>query len=178
MRQLSWGALVLVVTTLTPTLALAKLAVGSTVSNVTLRNGHDKPTGIPDLGKKVLTLFYVDPDVRAQNEKFGELLKKAKLDASQHRKVGVVNMKDTWKPDFLIRKMIRSKMKTFKSTVLMDPAHLLKKAWKLGKSNGTVVVMVIGTDRKVKFLKHGALNAAERTSTLTFIKTLLARGGK
>lgn len=178
MRKLPSAGIVLAALALSPGLALADVAVGTRISNVTLRDARDKPAAIPDLGKKVLTIFYADPDVKGQNERFGELLERANFDRAQHRRVGVVNMKDTWKPSFLIRKMIRSKVKTFKSTVLMDPAHQLKQAWKLGKTNGAVVVLVIGSDRKVKFVKRGAMSSSERTSTLELIKTLLANGGK
>ena len=179
MRKCLWlGGMMLAAIALTPGPALADLAVGTKVSNVTLRNAQDKPSRIPDLGKKVLTIFYVDPDEKEQNEKFSKAVKEANFDKYLFRKLGVVNMEDTWKPNFLIRKMIRSNQKAFGSMVLMDPEHFLKKAWKIGKTNDTVVVMVIGSDSKVKFLKHGALNAAERKSTIELIKKLLAKDDK
>lgn len=156
----------------------AALKVGDKVSSVKVRDSNDKPAWIPDLGKKVLTIFYTDPDEKEMNEKFREELKAAKPDKSKYRGMGVVNMKDTWKPNFLIRKVVRSKIKKFKSTILTDKDHTLKKAWKLGDCNEKDVVIVIGVDKVVKFIKKTKLTPAERKATLALVKRLIGEQSK
>ena len=151
------------------------LKVGDTAVNIKVRDANDKAASIPDLGKKVLALFYTDPDVKDQNEPFRNMMKAAKLDKSKYRGLGIVNLKDTWKPNFLIRKIIRGKIEKFKSVILTDPGHLLKNKWKLGDCNEKDVVIIIGKDAKVKYIKKSALNKNEMKKTLGLIKELMAK---
>ena len=83
------------------------------------------PRRIPDIGKTVISLLH-RPDVKDQNEAFRDKLKAQKLDETRYRGMGVANLKDTWKPNFLIRKIIRGKMEKFKSLILTDTNHTLK----------------------------------------------------
>ncbi len=47
--------------------------------NANIRDANDAPATIPDLGKKVLAVFYSDPDVSDQNDPFADKLKAANL---------------------------------------------------------------------------------------------------
>lgn len=153
---------------------LTAIQVGQTVNNVHIRDANDQPAWIPDLGRKVITIFYTDPDVKDQNDPFADMLKAAKLPKKYYRGVGVANLKDTWKPSSIIRVFVRQKIKKYKSTILTDPDHLLKKAWRLGDCNEKSVVVVIDRNRTVRFVKKGALSGAERKSTFDLIKKLIA----
>jgi len=146
------------------------LKVGDTVKNLKVRDSNDNPAWIPDLGKKVLTIFYTDPDEKDMNEPFRDMLKAAKLDKTTYRGLGIVNLKDTWKPNFIIRKVIRGKIKKFKSTILTDPAFIVRNQWHMGDCNNKDVVIVVGKDKKVKFIKKGPLTAAEKKATLALIR--------
>lgn len=148
------------------------LKVGSKVSPLKVRDANDKPRWMPDIGKKVVTIFYTDPDVKDQNEPFRELLKAQKLDKKIWRSYGVVNLKDTWKPNFIIRKVIRNKIAKFKALILTDKDHTLKKKWGLGDCNEKDVVIVIGKDRRVKYIKMGQMFPSERKKALELIKSL------
>ncbi len=151
------------------------LKVGQKVNTVKVKDAKDKPAWIPDFGKKVITLFYSDPDVKDMNEPFRELLKAAKLDKKHYRGLGVVNMKDTWKPNFAIRSVIRSKIKKFKATILTDPDYTLKKKWKLGECNEKDVVIIIGKDKKVYYVKKDRMSKAAQKKALKLIKELMAK---
>jgi predicted transcriptional regulator len=155
--------------------AALALSVGERVSSVQIRDANNKPAWIPDIGKKVITLFYTDPDVKDQNEPFRDLLKAASLDATRYRGIGVANLKDTWKPNFIIRKIIRGKIEKFKALILTDTDHTLKRAWNLGDCNEKDVAIIIGKDQKVHFLKAGALTDAERQRALALIKQLMTK---
>jgi len=149
------------------------LKVGDVVKSVKVKDASDNPAWIPDIGKKVITLFYTDPDVKDLNEPFRDRLKAAKLDLSRYRGVGVVNMDDTWKPNFAIRSVVRGKIKKFKALILTDPDHLLKRAWRLADCNEKDVVIIIGKDAKVRYLAYGAMSVAEQKRGLELVKKLM-----
>jgi hypothetical protein len=151
------------------------LEVGQTVSTVWLKDGSNRPAAIPDLGKKVLVLFYTDPDVKDQNEPFRDALLAQHLDAGRHRGVGVANMKDTWLPNWIIRRAVRQKAAKFKSLILTDPDHLLRKAWDLGDCNGKDVLIIVGKDRRVAFFKPGKLTDEEVRRAVQLVKDLIQR---
>ncbi len=173
-RRLATAAVVVLLGGLSGPQALA-LKPGDLVKNVPLRDASDKPANIPDLGQKVVVLFYTDPDVKDMNETFREKLKAQKLDKSKMRPLGVANLKDTWKPNFIIRKVIRGKIEKFKSVILTDKEHMLKRFWNLGDCDDQDLVIVIGRDLKVKFLKKTALTEAEIKSTIQLVKDLMAK---
>ncbi|HNU68478.1 MAG TPA: YtfJ family protein [Myxococcota bacterium] len=159
---------------MTSTVAVA-LNKGDTVSTVTVKDSKDKDAQIPDIGSKVLAIFYTDPDVQNQNEPFRELLNKSGLDLAKFRGLGVVNMKDTLLANAIIRSVVRGKEKKFNSLILTDPSHLLKNAWNLGDANGKDIVIIIGKDKKVHYIKAGKMTEAEQQKGLELIRELCAR---
>ena len=154
--------------------ARAELKVGYTVKSIKVKDAKDNPAWIPDIGKKVITFFYTDPDVKDQNEPFRDALKAAKLDEKKYRGIGVVNMKDTWKPNFAIRSVVRKKIAKFKSLILTDPDFTLKKKWGLGDCDEKDVVIIVGVDKKVKYIKMGKMSKAEIKKGLALVKKLIA----
>jgi predicted transcriptional regulator len=169
------GALAVAVALLWPMAAARALRLGQTVNTVWVKDGDNRPAAIPDVGKKVLTIFYTDPDVKDQNEPFRDLLKASGLDRNNYRGLGIVNMKDTWKPNVFIRRVVRQRMAKFNSLILTDPDHTLKKAWDLGDCNEKDVAIIIGKDRKVYFVKAGKLTADEMKKAVQLIKQLSAK---
>jgi predicted transcriptional regulator len=171
-RRYWMGAIL--ITTLIPLGAMA-LGVGDTVSSVQVKDANNNPAWIPDIGKKVISLFYTDPDVKDQNETFREQLKAQKFDETRYRGMGVANLKDTWKPNFVIRKIIRGKIEKFKSLILTDIDHTLRDKWKLGDCNEKDVVIIIGKDRKVKYIKAGPMSEPERKRALQLVAELIKK---
>lgn len=152
------------------------IEVGDLVHPVQVRDANDKAAWLPDLGRKVLVIFYTDPDEKEQNEPFREQLKAAKLDRRYFRGLGIVNLKDTWKPNFAVRAVVRKKIKKFKSVILTDPSHIVKHRWELGDCNGKDVVLIIGADKRLRYIKgNGAMNATERQNTIALVKRLIAQ---
>lgn len=150
-------------------------SVGQKLANPELRDGNDKPAKIPDFGKKVLAVFYSDPDVSDQNDPFADKLKAADLDKMVYRGVGVANMKDTWLPDSVIRGIVRKKIEKYDATILTDPAHLLRDAWNLGDCNEKSVVIVLDKTGTVRYVKSGAMTPAEIESTFKLVLELMAQ---
>jgi len=178
-RTSKWTTLVgLAAALLLPGVAQAGLKVGYRVKSLKVRDASNNEARIPDIGKKVVTIFYTDPDVKDQNERFREILKAAKLDLKHYRGMGVVNMKDTWKPNFAIRSVVRKKVAKFKSLILTDVDHTLKNSWGLGDCNEKDVVIIIGKDTRVKYLKMGKMSQAEMKSGLELVKKLMEEAKK
>jgi len=156
-----------------PLTSIWTIKVGSKVGNVKIRNSNDDPCWIPNLGSKVLTLFYTDPDVADQNDPFADKLKAAKLPKKYYKGIGIANLEDTWKPNSIVRMVARSKEKKYKSTILTDPEHIIKKKWRLWNCNEKSVVIVIDINRVVQYIHYGAMGITERTKTFKLIVDLI-----
>ncbi len=129
------------------------LTVGSSVSSLKIKDANNNPAWIPNVGKKVLTIFYADPDASDVNDPLADSLKAMNYDKSKYQGMGIANCADTWKPNAAIRFIIRRKIKKYNSTILTDTDKTVAKKWNLGNCNDYSVVIVIGKDKKVKFIK-------------------------
>lgn len=178
MQTMAWrtSALLVMVIAVGSLTAAHAAKVGHELPSPPVRDVDDKPSKIPDFGKKVLAVFYTDPDVKDQNEPFRDKLKAASPDMTRYRGLGIVNLDDTWMPNFAIRKVIRNKIRKFNAVILTDPDHLVQKAWKLGECNGKDVVLIIGADKRLKYIKaDGAMSVAEQKRALALVRRLIAQ---
>ncbi len=129
------------------------LSVGQTVPGVQVRDSQNRPTAIPDLGSKVVTVFYNDTSAADFTDPIATALKDKDYPKAKYRGQGIANMLDSGGvPDWLIRSIVRKKEKKFDTKILTDPSHLLKNAWNLGDCNDIGVVIVIGKDRVVRHM--------------------------
>jgi len=149
------------------------IQVGEKMKNLPVKDSNDNPASIPGLGSKVLTVFYTDPDVKDQNDPFADMLKKENLDKSKYNGVGIANLKDTWKPNSVIRMVVRSKEAKYNSKIFTDPSYIVKDGWNLGDCDGQSVVIIVDKSGVVKYVKKGALNENERKEALALIKKLI-----
>ncbi len=132
-----------------------KIAVGSLLQTVTLKDGNDIDKKIPFIGEKLVTVFYTDPDVKDVNDPLSNAIKERKYSATKYQGIGVGNCADTWIPNAAIRMKSREKEAQFKgSIILLDTDHILKKAWGFKETNETAIVVIIGIDKKVKFVSY------------------------
>jgi hypothetical protein len=150
--------------------------VGEALQSVALRDANDGPSGIPDLGTKVLAIFYNDADEADLNDPLADAIKARKFDETRYRGIGIANLADSKMPNFLIRKVIRGKIEKYKSTILTDPDHLLANAWRLGDCNGTSVFLLIGKDGKVVHVRRGGVRGEEIQQIVELIAKLVAAG--
>lgn len=129
--------------------------VGQAVSNVKILNSNDQPTIMPYFGEKVLVVLYTDPDVKDINDPLSAAIKTKRFSTDKYAGVGIANCKATWIPNSAIRMKARQKEKQFPSSiVLIDDNEKLKQAWGLADCDGKGVVLVIGKDKKIKFLHY------------------------
>ena len=133
-------------------------SVGQELSNVQIRDENDKPATIPDFGTHVLVIFYADTSVSDIADPLSDAIKAKNYSKDVYRGVGVANLKDSAVPNFVIRKIIKGKIEKYKSTILTDVDLTLPKAWGLGTCKGKSVFILIGKDKKIKYLKYADKN--------------------
>jgi predicted transcriptional regulator len=141
--------------------ALDAAKVGQLLSNVTIKTAEDRPSQIPDFGKKLLVIIYADMQTADDNDPVADALRALKFDESLYNGLGIANMKDSWVPNAIIRIKIRSKIEQYGRTILADDDHVVPRAWGLGDCDDTSVVLVIGKDKRLKYVKKGKVRGAE-----------------
>lgn len=154
-------------------IAVNAATVGQQLSNVQVADAADKPAYLPDFGKKVISVFYTDADAADMNDPLADAMKAKKFDESKYKGIGIANLKDSKAPNFLIRKIIKGKIEKYKTTILTDPDLILAKAWGFGDCNNTSVVLIIGKDGKVKYVKKGPIRGAEIDQVVKLVEGLL-----
>lgn len=165
---------------LLPGLALADVKIGDTVEPPTLRDANDKPAVMPDLGKKVLLILYTDPSVADITDKFADRVKALGLPEAHFRSVGVANMADAkGLANWLIRMVVRGKIKKYNVTILTDPDLSLKTQWHLGDTDDKSVVLLIDGNRKVRYVhtnknKKDELVGAEQDEAVKIVQSVVA----
>lgn len=152
------------------------LAVGTQLQDTEIRDASNEPIRIPDFGKKVLMLFYTDPNVADQNDEFGDKVKALGLDRSYYASIGIANMKDApGLPNWIIRIIIRKKIKKYNVTILTDPELILAKAWNLGVCDDKSVVLIVDQKGVLQYIYSGALPEPEQQKAMNILKTLIAK---
>ena len=129
-------------------------AMGQEVSNPQIRDADDKPATLPDFGTHVVAVTYADSSASDLGDPMNDAMKAKNYNKAVYRGVGVANMKDSTAPNWIIRKMVKSKIEKYKSTILTDVDLSLAKTWGLGNCKGKSVLIVIGKDKKVKYIRY------------------------
>ena len=134
--------------------AQIRIALGKPLANIRLKNAENEIREIPDFGKKVVIVFYTDPDCKDVNDPLSKAVETGGF-KDNIAGIGIANCADTGIPDALIRKGTLKKEKQFPGSVLLlDKNHLLSNEWGLGNCNNISIVIVIGQDMKVRYFKY------------------------
>jgi predicted transcriptional regulator len=160
--------------------ACPDVSVGAELPTATIQDANKQAAQIPGFGERVLLILYTDPDVADQNDKFADAVKAANVDPSKNffQSIGVANMKDApAKPNWIIRAIIRSKIKKYNVSILADPERALPNQWKLCDCDDKSVVLLVGKDKKLKYYKKGAINEGETEKVIQMIRKEIAAGG-
>lgn len=150
----------LIITTLLLGLqTLFALELNKPLPNVTLENEDGAlVTGqafhSSDLNGKVQIIFYVDPDEKDLNEDLSQKLKAEKFDKTKVGSVAIINLAATWKPNFVIEQILKSKQKEFPDTLYVkDRVKKLVKEWNVSDDNSDIIV--INQTGKVLYFHEG-----------------------
>ncbi|MEI7830295.1 MAG: YtfJ family protein [Prolixibacteraceae bacterium] len=128
--------------------------VGKPMTSLMISDANNQPKQIPYVGEKVLLIQYTDPDVKDINDKLSEAVKAKKFDEKLYQGIGIANCKETWIPNAGIRMKARQKEKQFVGSVIMlDENRVLPTALGLGNCNEAGVILIVGKDKVIKYMK-------------------------
>ncbi len=146
---------------------------GKMMTSLMISDANNQPKQIPFVGEKVLLIQYTDPDVKDVNDKLSEAVKAQKFDQNKYQGIGIANCKDTWIPNAGIRMKARQKEKQFVGSVIMlDENLILANALGLGDCNGKGVLLVVGKDKVIKYMKMVATEEESQKATDEVVKLL------
>jgi predicted transcriptional regulator len=129
-------------------------AVGQELPNPQIRDASDNPATIPDFGTHVIAVTYSSTSASDLGDALNDAMKARKYDKSVYRGLGIANLKDSAAPNFVIRKIIKGKMEKYKSTILTDVDLTVPRVWGLGDCKDKSVFILIGKDKKVKYIRY------------------------
>ncbi len=123
-----------------------------TLHNVRLKNSLNRPSYIPYFGSKVLTIIYSDYEARDAADPLAETAKR--FADSDFKGIAVVNLADNpvLLQDWVARQVIKYKEKKYNTPFLFDDNHILPREWGLGDCNDISVLIIIGKDKRIKYI--------------------------
>jgi len=144
--------------------------VGKTMTSLMISDPSNQSKQIPFVGEKVLLIQYTDPDVKDINDKLSDAVKARKFDEKLYQGIGIANCKDTWIPNAGIRMKARQKEKQYAgSVILLDESHILPTALGLGDCNGMGVLLIVGKDKVIKYMKKISTEEESQKATAEVI---------
>jgi len=122
---------------------------------------------------KVYVMFYVDPDEKDVNEHFSNALKAKKYrEKGDFGSIAIINLAATWKPNFVIEKILNSKQEEFPDTIYVkDKNSVLVKEWDVADDASNILIF----DKKGKllFYKSGKMEDADMQKAFALIEANL-----
>ena len=165
--------------TLLTSLSLSALTVGETPKTVLVGGddgGYVKDGSVwssSNIKDKVYVMFYVDPDEKSVNEHYSAALKKKKYrEKGEFGSMAVINLAATWKPNFVIEKILASKQEEFPKTIYVkDKNSVLVKEWNVADDASNILIF----DKKGKllFYKSGKMSDADMEKSFKIIEANL-----
>ena len=158
------------------TLSAWAITVGEVPSNTSISgdNGGLAKDGAKwsssSIKDKVYVMFYIDPDEKSVNEHFSKALKAKKYDRSGYGSIAIVNLGATWKPNFVIENILKSKQEEFPDTIYVkDKEKVLVDAW--GIEDDASNILIFSKDSKVLFYKSGKMEEADIKKAFSIIES-------
>lgn len=121
---------------------------------------------------KIYVLFYVDPDEKGLNEHVEARLELEAFPNDRFGSIAVVNLAASWKPNWLIERILASKQKKFPRAIYVkDRVRKLVRTWQLADQSYNIVLFdKAGT---VLFRRHGRLSPKATEQFIQLIKDRL-----
>jgi len=152
----------------------ADLKTGAGAPGFTLRD----PTGVeyslesPLYRNKVVVVFYADPGSKDLNNELQNALKSAresgKIDKRNYEGLGIVNLKDSMVPNWLLKSMIKSKQQETKAVILTDPDYIVLNSWGLTKKTSNIIML--DKQRICRYLYKGKVPPADIAKVVGLIQ--------
>ena len=160
-----------------PLFLLAQLDMGQRPPKVTLEGtdggkvaGGAWHSGL--IGDKVTTVMYVDPDAKEVNEHVERALKAENFPRDRYGSMAIVNAKATWKPDAVIKMVLKGKQKDYPDTMyVMDREKVLVKEW--GLADDDYHVLTFDAAGQLLYSQAGKLNDTDVQKLIRIIRSNL-----
>ena len=119
---------------------------------------------------KVFVMFYVDPDEKDVNSHYSAALKEEKkAKRLSYQSIAIVNLAATWKPNFIIAKILKSKQEEFPDTIYVkDKASVLVNEWDIADDSSNI--LIFDKTGKLLFYKAGKMSDEDITNSFKIIK--------
>lgn len=121
---------------------------------------------------KTTMLMYVDPDEKNKGEVFKPTIEafEKDLDFDKFQILVILNLDATWKPDFVIRTLMKSKLADYpKRTYILDTGSVLVEKW--GLANNEYNTVIINDERKVIYSHSGEWKDGEMSKIDTIVRS-------
>lgn len=123
-----------------------------------------------ELKGKVYTVMYVDPDEKDINEHVERALKKENFPRDKYGSVAIVNAAATWKPDSMIRMVLKSKQKDYPDSIyVMDREKVLVKKWRLADDD--YHVLTFDKSGRLLYEKAGKMSDSDIRDLVRLIRS-------
>jgi len=161
------------------TINLQAITVGEVPKEVTI-SGEDgglvkdsAPWSSSIIKDNVYVVFYVDPDEKDVNDHFTqELKKKHYSEKGDYETMAIINLAATWKPNFVIEKILAGKQEEFPNTLYVkDKKSVLVKEW--GLEDDASDVLIFGKDGRLLFYKSGKMQEDDMNKAYKIIESNL-----
>lgn len=155
------------------------LKVGEKAPDFKLKDSTGKEYSLqsPEFKGKVLYVCYADPDEKDMNNHVEDALKKEKesgaLDKTRYEGFGIVNMKASGLPNFVIKAAIKSKQKKTGAIILLDYDEAILKSW--GMKNDSSDIAILDKERICRFVSYGKLPQDKLAEMINIIKEYQAK---
>ena len=158
------------------TLNLSALTLGEVPTPIVLdaENGSlvegNKAWDSKSIKENVFVMFYVDPDKKDDNEHYSQALKKFKKEKDLHfQSIAIINLAATWKPNFVIEKILASKQEEFPDTIYVkDKKSVLVKEWDLEDDASNIIIF--NTRGEMIFSKSGPMSESDIEKSFKLIE--------
>jgi predicted transcriptional regulator len=157
----------------------AELKVGDKAPDFKLKDSTGKEYSLdnPQFKGKVLYVAYVDPDEKDTNNHVEDALKKERdsggLDKTRYEGFGIVNLKASAMPNFLIKSAIKSKQEKTGAIIILDLDYTILNLW--GMKNDASNVVVLDKEKICRYLYSGKLPTEELAKMIQVIKEYQAK---
>jgi len=173
MKKIVFALLLVSLWTVSSSMA-AELKVGDKASDFNLKDSTGKEYFLdhPQFKGKVLYIAYVDPDEKDTNNHVEDALKKEResggLDKTRYEGFGIVNLKASLMPNFLLKAAIKSKQEKTGATIILDPDYTILNQW--GLKNDSSDIVVLDKERICRYVYSGKLPQEELVKMIQIIK--------
>jgi predicted transcriptional regulator len=152
----------------------AEIKIGDKAPDFKLKDSTGKEYSLEDprFKGKVLYVAYVDPDEKDTNNHVEDTLKRERdsggLDKARYEGFGIVNLKASNLPNFIIKSSIKSKQEKTGAVILLDYDYTILNLW--GMKNDSSDVVVLDKERICRYIYHGKLPPEELAKMIQTIK--------